>query len=81
VEVEPGADRFGTIAVRVQPADAEVLIDGERWEASAGERVLVHLSDGMHRVEVKKAGFVTYTSTVRVRSGQTFTVNVSLSSQ
>jgi len=81
VEVEPGADRFGTIAVRVQPADAEVLIDGERWEASAGERVLVHLSDGMHRVEVKKAGFVTYTSTVRVRSGQTFTVNVSLSPQ
>jgi len=81
VEVEPGGDRFGTIAVRVQPADAEVLIDGERWEASAGERVLVHLSDGMHRVEVRKAGFVTYTSTVRVRSGQTFSVNVSLSPQ
>jgi PEGA domain-containing protein len=81
VEVEPGADRFGTIAVRVQPADAEVLIDGERWEASAGERILVHLSDGMHRVEVRKAGFVPYTSTVRVHSGETVTVNVSLSPQ
>ena len=81
VEVEPGADRFGTIAVRVQPADAEILIDGERWEASAGERVLVHLSDGMHRVEVRKAGFVTYTSTVRVRSGETVNVNVSLTHQ
>ena len=81
VEMQPGADRFGTIAVRVQPSDAEVMIDGERWEASTGERVLVHLSDGMHRVEVRKAGFVTYTSTVRVRSGETFTVNVSLSPQ
>jgi hypothetical protein len=81
VEIEPGAGRFGTIAVRVQPSDAEVLIDGERWEASTGERVLVHLSDGMHRVEVRKAGFVPYTSTVRIRSGETVNVNVSLTRQ
>jgi hypothetical protein len=81
VEIEPGADRLGIIAVRVQPSDAEVLIDGERWEASTGERVLVHLSDGMHRVEVRKAGFVTYTSSVRIRSGETVNVNVSLTRQ
>lgn len=73
------ADRFGSIAVRVQPADAEVLIDGERWEASDGERVLVQLSEGSHRVEVRKSGYRTYTSTVRVRPGETVTLNVSLS--
>jgi hypothetical protein len=72
------ADRFGSVAVRVQPADAEVLIDGERWEASAGERVLVQLSEGTHRVEVRKSGYRTYTSTVRVRAGETATLNVSL---
>jgi PEGA domain-containing protein len=81
VQVEPGADRFGSIAVRVQPADAEVLIDGDRWEASNGERVLVHLSDGMHRVEVRKPGYVPYTSSVRIRTGETVTLNVSLTKQ
>ena len=80
LQVEPG-DRFGTVAVRVQPADAEVLIDGERWEATAGERVLVQLSTGQHRVEVRKSGYKPYSTTVNIRSGQTFTVNVSLSSQ
>jgi hypothetical protein len=81
IQVEPGADRFGTIAVRVQPLDAEILIDGERWEASGGERVLVHLGDGTHRVEVRKAGFVPYTSSVRIRTGETVTLNVSLTRQ
>jgi hypothetical protein len=79
-QVQQG-DRFGSIAVRVQPADAEVLIDGDRWEATAGERVLVQLTPGSHRVEVRKSGFRTYSSTVTVRSGQTATVNVSLSPQ
>jgi hypothetical protein len=54
------------------------LIDGERWEASAGERVLVQLSEGTHRVEVRKSGYRTYSSSVRVRAGETATVNVSL---
>src|SRR5258705_5699636 len=79
VQIQPGGDRFGAVAVRVQPIDAEVFIDGERWEASNGERVLVQLTDGVHRVEVRKAGYRTYTSTVRVRSGETVTLNVSLS--
>jgi hypothetical protein len=80
LQVEPG-DRFGSVAVRVQPADAELLIDGERWEATAGERVLVQLSPGTHRVEIHKPGYKPYSTTVNVRSGQTFTLNVSLSSQ
>lgn len=75
------ADRFGSVAVRVQPADAEVFIDGERWDTPAGEnRLLVELSEGTHRVEVRKAGYKTYTSTVTIRSGETVTLNVSLPS-
>ncbi len=72
------ADQFGTLAVRVQPADAEVAIDGERWEAPGGERIVVQLSEGTHRIEVRKAGYRTYTSTVRVRAGETTTLNISL---
>lgn len=78
-DVDRNADRFGSIAVRVQPADAEVLIDGEPWQAPAGERVLVQLSEGSHQVEVRKSGYRTYTSTVRIRTGETVTLNVSLS--
>jgi hypothetical protein len=43
--------------------------------------VLVHLSDGMHRVEVRKPGYVPYTSSVRIRTGETVTLNVSLTKQ
>ncbi len=32
---------FGTLAIRVQPADAIVLIDGERWQTSSGQDRLV----------------------------------------
>jgi hypothetical protein len=79
---ERGADRFGSVSVRVQPADAEVFIDDERWEAPAGEnRLLVELSEGSHRVEIRKDGFKPYSSTIRVRSGETVSLNVSLPSQ
>lgn len=79
---ERNAERFGSVSVRVQPADAEVLIDDERWEAPAGEnRLLVELSEGTHRVEIRKQGFKTYSSTIRVRSGETVSVNVSLPAQ
>jgi hypothetical protein len=39
------------------------------------------LTDGVHRVEIRKAGYRTYTSTVRIRSGETVSVNVSLSQE
>jgi hypothetical protein len=70
---------FGTLALRVQPGDAEVVIDGERWDSpEGGSRLLVQLTEGSHRVEVRKRGFRLYSSTVRVRRGETETLNVSL---
>ena len=73
------ADDFGSLAIRVQPADAVVTIDGERWDRPEGDaRLLVELSEGTHRVEISKPGYKPYVSTVRVRRGETVTVNVSL---
>lgn len=47
--------RFGTLAIRVQPDDADILIDGERWQGpEAQERLLVQVSGGTHRVEVRR---------------------------
>jgi hypothetical protein len=63
----------------VQPADSAVFIDGERWETPAGsDRLLVRLSAGTHRIELRKEGYRTYSSVVTIRSGETATVNVSL---
>jgi hypothetical protein len=70
---------FGTLAIRVQPRDADVLVDGEPWEGpGATERLVIELPEGEHRIEVRKDGFETYVSSVRVRRGETTTINVSL---
>jgi PEGA domain len=81
VRPSPGAERgdFGAVSIRVQPGDADVFIDGERWEGSATDnRLLVELPEGSHRVEIRKEGFRTYTTTIRVRRGETVSLNVSL---
>ncbi len=80
---EPGGAQtssFGTLAIRVQPSDATVVIDGERWDSpEGGSRLLVQLSPGSHQIEVRKEGFKTYTTTVTIRAGATESINVSLS--
>lgn len=77
---EPGpSGQFGALSVRIQPADADVLIDGERWTGPASQdRLIVQLSGGRHRIEVQKEGYEKYSSDVDVRSGETVTLNVSL---
>jgi hypothetical protein len=78
-QVEPESARFGTLSLRVQPADAEILVDGERWSTPAGEeRVAIRLPEGRHRIEIRKDGFATYTEDVLVRPDRTLTLNVSL---
>jgi hypothetical protein len=73
---------YGTVAIRVQPADAEVMIDGERWDgASAGERLLVQLAPGTHRIDVRKAGYRGYMTEIAVRPGETAPLNVALASE
>ena len=75
----PERAAFGTLAIRVQPGDAEVVVDGETWEApDASERLVLELPEGEHRVEVRKDGYSTYASSVRIRAGDTTTLNVSL---
>lgn len=75
----PSDSRFGTLSLRVQPEGAEVLIDGERWEGpDAQQRLLVQVSSGTHRVEIRKEGYQPYSNDVRVDGGETETLNVSL---
>ena len=73
---------FGSIALRVQPGDATVTIDGERWEgAQDQDRLVVQLGAGTHTVEIRKDGYRTYITDLTVRPGETTTLNVSLTRQ
>jgi hypothetical protein len=69
----------GSVAIRVQPADAEVVIDGQRWDGATGRALVVQLAVGSHALEVRKDGYRSYTAQVEVRSGETSPINVSLS--
>ena len=66
----------------MQPASAELFIDGERWDASQGQdRLDVQLAAGVHTVEIRKDGFRSYITDITVRSGETTPLNVSLTRQ
>lgn len=72
--------RTGSVAVRVQPENAEVLIDGEVWAGGGeGERLVVRLAEGPHRIEVSKPGYRRVVLDVDVRHDETVPVNISLS--
>ena len=73
---------YGTLALRVQPADADVLIDGERWTGPQGDAPLeVQLPTGTHNVEIRKDGYRIYSTDVTIRGGDTATLNVALRRQ
>ena len=73
------AAQYGSLSIRVQPADASVLIDGEPWFAPGGQdRLVVQLPVGRHRVEIRKDGYETYAAEVDVVGGQAVPLNVSL---
>lgn len=74
----PAAQGAGVLAIRVQPADATVLVDGETWQGSGGERLELQVTAGSHQIEVRKDGYLPFTTTVQTVAGQTTPLNVSL---
>jgi hypothetical protein len=73
---------YGSLAIRVQPADAEVRIDGERWMFSGDtDRLVVQLAAGRHRIEVQREGYRRFSTEVQVGPGETTPLNVSLSAE
>ena len=68
----------GTLALRVQPAKAEVYIDGEPWASSDGGRFVVQLPAGPHRIEVTSPGYRRYSGEIQLRENETAPLNVSL---
>lgn len=57
---------FGEVAIRAQPADAQVFIDGN---PSGNVNQTVRLVATTHDIEIRKAGFVSFKSSVTPRPG------------
>jgi hypothetical protein len=63
----------------VQPADAEISIDGQPWTDGAGEQPLVvQLAAGAHTIDIRKPGYRSFSIHVDVREGDTTPINVRL---
>ena len=79
VPLSPAAPDFGTLALRVRPLDAEVLIDGEPWRGPVGsDRLVVELGPGIYPLEIRKDGYRTFVTDVEVIAGETTVINVGL---
>ncbi len=85
VSLEPGETRArsvdleviaGSIAFRVEPADAELVIDGR---SRGRARQTLWLAAVPHKVEIRKRGYHTYRTTVTPRPGFEQALSVSLS--
>jgi len=75
---ESQAVGFGTFELHVQPADADVTIDGRPWVTSEVGHFVVQVPAGAHRLEVTKPGFWQLAAKFEVRDGQRSALNVSL---
>jgi hypothetical protein len=70
---------FGTLSIQVRPPDAEILIDGERWNGSEITGALViQLPPGVHRVDLRSPGRRTYSTEITILAGEMTPLNVAL---
>jgi hypothetical protein len=70
---------YGMLKMRIVPAGAEVFVDGEPWLATDEQTDFVlHVPAGSHEIEVRKAGYQTFRTTVRLAEGATAPLNVQL---
>jgi hypothetical protein len=73
------ASPYGILALRIAPADAQILIDGEAWVASSDQHeFVVHLTSGWHDVEVRKTGYRPFATRLDLKEGQTTRLGVEL---
>lgn len=68
----------GTLDLHVQPATAELTIDGRRWLSSDGGHFLVQLPEGRHRIEVAQHGYRPFSADIDLGDAETTLLNVTL---
>ena len=66
---------FGEVTVQVQPADAQLFVDGQPAGAANQKLRLVSTT---HEIEIRKAGFVSYKASITPRPGVPQRIETSL---
>ena len=69
---------FGELDLRIQPADVNLFIDGQRWLSSDPNRFLLQLPVGKHKIEVTKSGYRAFETEVDVSAADSALLNISL---
>ncbi len=73
------ASPFGILALWIDPADAQVFVDGERWQGTEGATEhVIHLQAGWHQLEVRKDGFQPFRTGIELSEGGSTRLNVRL---
>jgi hypothetical protein len=70
-----------TLRLQIQPAAADVTIDGEHWASSDGMHFVVDVTAGTHRVTVEKPGYRSYATQIELQDGVVTRLNVTLTPQ
>jgi hypothetical protein len=77
-----GGDRpaspFGILAIRVEPADAQILVDHEAWALEGRTELVMHMEAGWHELEIRRDGYQTFRTDVELAEGITTRLNVKL---
>ena len=70
----------GWISAKVEPPDAEVLLDGRRMrlDPASGISEKVGILTGKHRVEARKTGFKPYVGEVEIRQANEIRLDIKL---
>jgi hypothetical protein len=69
----------GTLSIRVEPADAQILIDGQPWAGDASKMPLaIQLPAGRRTIEVRKDGYQSYVQDVLISRDRTLSLDVVL---
>ncbi len=71
----------GTLSLSLQPADADILVDGTPWKSDGGEHLTIDLPAGRHNLQIRKTGYVGYLTDVQIRAGQTTNLDIQLKTQ
>jgi hypothetical protein len=69
---------FGELDLRVQPADTDLSVDGQRWLSSDPNRFLVQLPIGKHKIAITKVGYRGFESDVEVTEATSVLLNIAL---
>lgn len=72
---------FGTLSVSVTPPDAEITLDGQKQPrpgGTSGNRFVIQLTEGVHRLVITKNGFDSFETDLQIRRGRTLSFDVNL---